>query len=143
MIAEKCKLFFSFPADYFACLLTIYSLYSYDLPLHACLQICKVYPNSNDLNGKTQMEVADVVHVCMSCRTLRGHFMQSCCWRLIWSPSKERTFASCPSGSGSTPTEHGRTASILTAMSPGSSKRYSLITCCLSDDKCRYLNLYV
>ena len=45
MIAEKCKLCFSFPADYFACLLTI-CLHSYDLPLHACLQTCKVYSSS-------------------------------------------------------------------------------------------------
>ena len=107
----------------------MYSLCSYDLPMHACLQICNCCPYANDVNGKTKMEVADIMRMCVSCRTLRGHSMRSCCWRLIWSPSKEKTSASCPSGSGSTPTEHGRTASILTALSPGSSKRYFRIIC--------------
>jgi len=46
MTAEKRTFFFSFPAGYFACLLTMCTLCSYDPPIHACLQICAAQTQS-------------------------------------------------------------------------------------------------
>lgn len=63
--------------------------------------------------------------ILMPHRTLRGSSMLSCCWRLTWKPSSRRTSSGgCPSGFASMHSELGRTVCTLTAMSPGSSKRY-------------------